>query len=173
MSKQDFIFLVSMLIFFASVSMARSFVNDASKYYEPVKETAETIYGLGLDGSQYLRTKGVTLEGFHDPEAFGRWTSESTSVIGNLNRIVKGKIVNICGFAFVPNVGVKGVLNIADSKYDIEFSSEESCHDFAYNGDDVVTKIVIAGFSTTTPKEIGINNDVRQLGVAIKSIQIK
>jgi|APSaa5957512535_1039671.scaffolds.fasta_scaffold183097_2 hypothetical protein len=174
MLKQYFIILVSILIFFASVKIARNFVDDKSQYFEPIMEKNKYLYDLGLQGDLMLRMKGVILNGFHNPEHFGRWTSGPRSVIGNIQPpIIKGKIINICGFAFTPNIGVTGVLKIGKSKYDIEFLSKESCHNFTYNGNLVVKKIVIEEFNTISPKEIGINNDMRKLGVAIKSIEIK
>ena len=172
--KKYFIILISILIFFASVKMARNFVNDKSQYFEPKIINNEYLYDLGLQGRPVLRMRSVTLNGFHGPEHFGRWTSEPKSVVGNIQPpITKGKSINICGFAFIPNIGVTGVLNIGKSKYDIKFLSKESCHNFIYNGDLVVKKITMEGFNTISPKEIGINNDMRKLGVAIKSIEIK
>jgi len=167
MSKKYLIFFITVLIFFASVNMATNSINIKPKYYEPHEERVESLYELGLQGSHALEKKRITLQGFHDPEPFGRWTSESASIIGNLNPIIKGRTVILCGFAFVPNIGVTGVLKIADSTYDIKFSSEESCHEFIYDGGRVTKDVVIDGFTTKTPVEIGINNDTRELGVAI------
>ena len=176
MLKQYVIILVSILIFFASVKIARNFVDDKPQCFEPITIMGKNkyLYDLSLQGDLMLRMKCVTLNGFHDPEHFGRWTSEPRSVVGNIHPpIIKGKIINICGSAFTPNIGVTGVLNIGNSKYDIEFLSKESCHNFLYSGNRVVNKVVIEGFNTISPKEIGMNNDMRKLGLAIKSIEIK
>ena len=170
--KQYCIIFFTGLIFLTSVKMARNFVNDKVQYNEPIILKSKSLYNLGLPVGS-LRRQGVTLKGFHDPEHFGRWTSEPRSILDNIQPITKGDIIEICGFAFTANIGVTGVIIIGKSKYEIEFLRNESCHSFTYLGNLVVKKIIFDEFNTISPKEVGINSDLRKLGVGIKSIEIK
>lgn len=171
-SKQYLLTAFTVIMFVLSFYMARNFVNDKVQYYEPIILKSKPLYNLGLPAGS-LRRQGVTLKGFHDPEHFGRWTSEPRSILYNIQPITKGDIIEICGFAFTPNIGITGVIIIGKSKYEIEFLRNESCHSFTYLGNLVVKKIIFDDFNTISPKEVGINNDLRKLGVAIKSIEIK
>lgn len=169
LKQVDFILVICFAILAVSFQITRHYLNDDSKYLEPLIIKNPFLYSLDIHG----RNMKIKLEGFHQAEEFGRWTSKSSFAIGNIGPIVKGKSINICGFAFAPNIGVSGKLAIGESVFDIEFLSETSCHNFIYMDDKIVNEIMFKGFFTKTPKELGINNDTRKLGVGIKSIEIK
>ena len=62
---------------------------------------------------------------------------------------------------------------IGKSKYEIQFLRNLHCYSFPYDDNISAKKITFHQFQTVYPKEVEINNDVRKLGVAIKSIEVK
>lgn len=52
------------------------------------------------------------------------------------------------------------------------FYSETRCVILDYHADKSIEIIVLSGFEVATPKELGINDDLRKLGLGIATIEV-
>ena len=152
-------------------------------------KTEDRFYPLSLSGAPdsrvdvavqlstdlYLRDESrlpSKLVGMHGRESFGQWTSSLAAELHGIGPINIGNEVEVCALAFPPSKGVKGIVRVGNEDFGAQFSDELICLRFVYSGHRQANMIGFYDYPVASPRDIGISEDTRPLGIAIFSITI-
>ncbi|MCK7594467.1 hypothetical protein [Pseudomarimonas salicorniae] len=111
-------------------------------------------------------------EGFHGEEGFGQWTGRSPATIYDVGPVHPGSTVTVCASAFVGASGVVGEVRIGPQPFPGTFQPAETCASFLYEHPRAANRLSFNGFPAVTPLSVGVGDDTRPLGLAIRSIVI-
>ena len=135
------------------------------------QEKNSSSFPIFLDFSREFPVSFISL-GFSHREEWGRWTNGDTAVIKLKGLLPESFKLVLEAFAFGPNVGQPIKIRIGNSEKIIYLSNQKSTVSLEFAGMRDAESIVIHVPKPTSPRELGLSEDKRRLGIGIVSIKI-
>ena len=118
------------------------------------------------------KANNIHLNSFHTPEAWGVWTRGTQSTITFRSAFPKQVMVELHTKGFASNIGQPTKIICGDTTHNFISTQESSVQRFQCTGMDQHPEITFQPSTSASPKELGLSEDNRQLGIAIEKITI-
>lgn len=120
------------------------------------------------------RVSSAWLTGFSDPEGFGRWTTGDEATVDVPGTMPSAFRLVVTCQAFGPNVGGDLTVNIGGRVRTIRLTTHEACrYEVLFDDVPAVSRVVLTMPAPTSPRELGVGDDVRRLGIALAELHIE
>lgn len=114
----------------------------------------------------------VADRGFATAEPWGVWSKEDTASFTFSEPFPQKFTLQLRGYAFGRNVGREFTVQIGDEERRFTLSTENDVHEFDFTNTRQVKSLTIHVPAAVSPKEMGIGNDARRLGIGITEMRI-
>lgn len=123
---------------------------------------------------RFARLSPSRIAGFGDPEPFGRWTIAEQAFV-ELPAPVSGPIVVVLACqAFGPNVGRELVVRAGGEARTVPLTAaHEQQYTVSFDGVDGATRLELVVPAPASPRELGVGDDDRRLGIALSTVSIR
>lgn len=120
------------------------------------------------------RVSSAWLAGFSAPEGFGRWTIGNEATVDLPGTVPPTfRLVLTCQ-AFGPNVGRDLAVSVGGQVQTLRLTTHEACrYEVLFDEVPEVSRVVLTVPAPTSPRELGVGDDERRLGIALAELQIE
>ncbi|EPL9726677.1 TPA: hypothetical protein QEM76_005129 [Pseudomonas putida] len=120
------------------------------------------------------RTDAISsARGLSTAESWGVWSSTDQVMLEFTRPLPKRLRLELVGHAFGPNVGKPFVLQIGEQRVPFEIGADDEHKVFEFDNPSSAQTLIIEVPEPRSPKDLGINEDNRQLGIGLNRLVIE